>query len=157
MALTAITVAPTDTHVGDSTHGFATDIINEHTSAAGVTIDGVLLKDGTSRGGPNFTTAAGDGAIAIPTYDQTIFITKGSAAALTIVDPTATTHDGVTLTIIATTAFAHTISNAAGSGFNVGGAATDVCTLGGAKGDNLILQAYQGKWYVCSKVNGTLG
>ena len=87
----------------------------------------------------------------------TIYITKGSAAALTIADPTATDDDGCRLAIISTTAFAHTISNAAGSGFNAGGASSDVATLGGARGDNIVIEAYQGKWYVVSSVNVTLG
>lgn len=102
------------------------------------------------------TTASADGAITIPTANQTIYVTKAGVCAMTIVDPTATTHDGVTLTFMSTTANAHTLSNAAGSGFNAGGGATDIGTYGGAKGDNIVITAYQGKWYVVSKVNVTL-
>ena len=75
---------------------------------------------------------------------------------MTIADPTATTHDGLTLTFISTTAQAHTLSNAAGSGFNAGGAASDIGTFGGAIGDNIVITAYQGKWLVVSKTNVTL-
>lgn len=103
-----------------------------------------------------FTTVTADGAISVPTANTTYYITKAGVAAMTIVDPTATTHDGLTLTFVATTANAHTLSNAAGSGFNDGGAASDIGTYGGAKGDNIIITAYQGKWYVKSKVNVTL-
>lgn len=116
-------------------------------TVAGLTLNGDLVRQ--------FSVASADGAIT--QKEGTVFITKGSAAALTIADPTATTDDNKRLLVIATTAFAHTLSNAAGSGFNVGGAATDVGTFGGAKGDNIELIAYQGKWYVVGKVNVTLG
>jgi hypothetical protein len=98
--------------------------------------------------------ASADGAIALK--EGTVTITKGSIAALTLADPTAGTDDLKRLRVISTTAFAHTLSNAAGSGFNAGGAASDVGTFGGAKGDNICLLAYGGKWYVESKVNVTL-
>lgn len=102
----------------------------------------------------DFAIASADGAVSLKS--GTVYITKASAAALTIADPTATVDDGKVLRVIATTAHAHTLSNAAGSGFNAGGAGSDVGTFGGAKGDNIILTAYQGKWYVASSVNVTL-
>jgi hypothetical protein len=101
-----------------------------------------------------------DGAIAVPTSDTVYFFTKAGVAAMTLVDPTATTHDGITLTFIATTAQANTISNAAGSGFfSSGGAGKDVATFGGAIGDGFAITAYQGKWYVDPRgvTNITLG
>ena len=97
-----------------------------------------------------------NGAVSIPTANTTYYITKAGVAAMTLVDPTATTHDGLTLTFISTTAQAHTLSNAAGSGFNAGGAASDIGTFGGAIGDNIVITAYQGKWLVVSKTNVTL-
>lgn len=97
-----------------------------------------------------------DGAISVPSGNTSYMITKAGVAAMTIVNPTATTHDGLRLTFMATTANAHTLSNAAGAGFNDGGAASDIGTYGGAKGDNIVIEAYQGKWYVVSKVNVTL-
>lgn len=106
-------------------------------------------------GNQSVGTASADGAIT--QKSGTVFVTKASAAALTLADPTATTDDNKTLTVISTTAAAHTLSNAAGSGFNAGGAATDVGTFGGAKGDNIQLTAYQGVWYVRGKTNVTLG
>jgi hypothetical protein len=107
-----------------------------------------------------YSAAAADGAITQRT--GTLYVTKGSAAALTIADPvsgppSAGGDDGCTLWIVSTTAFAHTVSNAAGSGFNAGGAATDVATFGAAKGNNLCITAYGGKWYVGSQVGITLG
>lgn len=98
----------------------------------------------------------GANAITIPAFSQTIDITAAGVSAMTLANPTATVHDGVRLTFLSTTANAHTLSNAAGAGFNGGGAATDVGTFGGAKGDNIIVEAYQGVWYVVSKTNVTL-
>lgn len=138
----------------------ATDTIAETTGAAGVTIDSLLIKDGVAYSRTPFAAVAADGAITIPAYNKTHFITKAGVAAMTIVDPTATTHDGVTLTFIATTANAHTLSNAAGSGFfSSGGASKDVATFGGAIGDGLTIIAYQGKWYIDPRgtTNITLG
>lgn len=102
------------------------------------------------------SVVSANGAVAVPTGNTTFVVTKAGVAAMTLVDPTATTHDGVRLTFISATAQAHTLSNAAGSGFNAGGAASDVGTFGGAIGDNIVVEAYQGKWYVISKTNVTL-
>lgn len=99
------------------------------------------------------TTAAADGAITAKT--GTVFVTKATAAALTLANPTATTDDGKILRIMAATAAAHTVTNA--SGFNDGGSGADVATFGGAKGDNMVIQAYQGRWYVQDLRNVTLG
>lgn len=127
----------------------ATDTIAETTGAAGVTIDSLLIKDGVSYSRTPFLAVSADGAISVPAYNVTHFITKAGVAAMTIVDPTATTHDGVTLTFVSTTANAHTLSNAAGSGFfSSGGAGQDVATFGGAIGDGFTIIAYQGKWYI---------
>lgn len=99
-------------------------------------------------------TASGDGAITIA--PGLVKITKGSAAALTLADPAAG-DEGTVIRIVSTTAFAHTISNAAGSGFNAGGAGSDVATLGGALGDGLTVVALGSKWYVLGSINATLG
>lgn len=90
-----------------------------------------------------------DGAIALPKGNTTYFCTKAGVAAMTIVDPTATVHDGLQLTFIATAAQANTLDNSAGSGFfDAGGASKDVATFGGAIGDGIQIIAYQGKWYI---------
>lgn len=139
----------------------ATDTIAETTSAAGVTIDGVLIKDTAVSGRTAVGAVSASGAIAIVAYNKHFMITKSaSGAAMTIVDPTATTHDGVTLTFVSTTAQAHTLDNSAGSGFfSSGGASKDVATFGGAIGDGLTIIAYQGKWYIDPRgmTNITLG
>jgi len=136
-----------------------TDTINETTGGSGVTVAGVLMKATAVYGRTVAAAVAASGAIAVPAYDKTHFITKSSAgAAMTLVDPTATTHDGVILRFVSTTAQAHTLDNSAGSGFfSSGGASKDVATFGGAIGDGITVTAYQGKWYILSSTNITLG
>lgn len=95
-----------------------------------------------------------DGAISIPSVNTTFYFTKAGVAAMTLAAPTATTHDGLRLTFIATTAQANTITHTAG--FGAGGSSLDVATFGGAIGDNIVIEAYQGKWYVVSTRNVTL-
>lgn len=94
----------------------------------------------------------GDGAIKITS--GIVQITASSAATITIPDPPAD-DDGL-LIIMSTTAQAHTVSNAAGSGFNAGGAGSDVATFGAAIGNNLVLVAIKGKWYVVTSTGITL-
>jgi exosome complex RNA-binding protein Rrp42 (RNase PH superfamily) len=118
------------------------------TSLSATTVTGTTVS-----GKSPIVNISADGAIAVPTSDTVYFFTKAGVAAMTLVDPTATTHDGITLTFIATTAQANTISNAAG------GAGKDVATFGGAIGDGFAITAYQGKWYVDPRgvTNITLG
>jgi hypothetical protein len=87
-----------------------------------------------------------NGAIGIK--EGTAFITKASAAALTLAAPvsglpSAAGDDGKCLRIIATTAAAHTVTTPA----NKLNGATHVATFGGAIGDCLELFAYGGVWY----------
>ena len=84
-------------------------------------------------------------------------ITKVGVAALTLADPTSGTHDGLVMRIQSTTASAHTVDNSAGSGFNAGGAASDVGTFSGVKGDGMEVTAYSGKWFANYLRNVTLG
>lgn len=85
--------------------------------------------------------ASADGAIT--THSGQVYITKGSAAALTLSAPTMT---GLRLTIIATTAHAHTVT--VSGGIAGAGASADVGTFGGAVGDGVTLISYNGAWYV---------
>lgn len=105
--------------------------------------------------GNDLQVMGASGAVVIK--PSTVLISKVGVAALTIGDPTTGVMDGMEMTFMSVTASAHTLSNAAGSGFNAGGAATDVGTFGGAKGDNITIVAYAGVWYVKSKTNVTLG
>lgn len=102
-----------------------------------------------------YQSNAGEIAVAVAGADGAItaksgylFITKGTAAALTIADPVSGTDDGKSLCIVSTTAAAHTVDNSAGSGFNGGGAGSDVGTFAAAIGNGFAIVAYGGVWYV---------
>lgn len=126
-------------------------------AVSGTTITGSGIVTGSQIKAREFVLAMGvNGAVTIPAYSQTIYFTKAGVCAATIVDPTATTHDGVRLTFINTTANANTIDNSAGSGFNQGGGGSDVATSAAAIGDYLIIEAYQAKWYVVGNSGFTL-
>ena len=117
------------------------------------------LKNGTADNSDSkqvFDVASGDGAITIPTRGRKhVFVTKASAAALTLAAPTATTHDGVEIVIVSTTAAAHTVTVST-TGMNDLGTSADVGTFGASKGNGLTLVAYQGDWYVTSNIGVTL-
>lgn len=130
----------------------ATNTIAETTAAAGVTADGVLLKDGTSTHRNPVIAVTADGAIAVPNGNTTYYITKAGVAAMTLVDPTATTHDGLRLTFISTTAQAHTLDLVTG----INGTAADVGTFGGAIDDGVVFEAYQGVWYEVPGANNNV-
>jgi hypothetical protein len=125
-----------------------------------MSVSGLLnLKAGDAKSTDVVTTieaAAANGAISIPDQGRKIvFITKGTAAAMTVAAPTATTHDGVEIVVVSTTAAAHTVT-ATTIGFNAGNAASDIGTFGGAIGDGFSFVAYQGEWYVLTNTNVTL-
>jgi hypothetical protein len=103
-----------------------------------------------------FEVASANGAISIPDRgSKTVFVTKAGVCAMTLTAPTATTHDGVRITFVSTTAQAHTLTVAT-AGMNDLGASGDVGTFGGAKGDGLTLVAYQGDWFITGNINVTL-
>lgn len=126
----------------------ATNTIAETTAGSGVTIDGLLVKDGIVGTRQAIT---GDGAITV--QNANVYLSKGSAAAITIVAPTAGTQDGLRITVIAATAQAHVITCAT-DGFNAKGA-SGTLTFGGAIGDSVTIVADTGHWYATARVNVT--
>jgi hypothetical protein len=90
----------------------------------------------------NVEVKAADGAI-LSVAGGMIIITKGTAAALTLAAPAA---DGCRLTILSTTAAAHTVTVAGGIGG--AGASADVGTFGAAIGNGVSLISYNGFWWV---------
>lgn len=136
------------------TGSIAADTVSEYTAAAGVTVDGVLLKDTAVYGRTPQQVLADDGAITVTAYNKTVILTKGTASAITLAAPTAGTHDGVTITVISTTAAAHTVTHTAG--FGGGTTSRDVATFGGAINDGFEFEAYNGVWYVKYLRNVTL-
>jgi len=96
-------------------------------------------------------TVADDGTV--NAFDGTAFISKATAGAYTLVAPNKA-EDGIELTIIATTAAAHTVTYT--TGFNAGGTGNDVATFGGAVGDALTVVARGGTWLTKSVINVTI-
>ena len=95
------------------------------------------------------TALSADGAID-PHTSKTYVVTKASAAALTLAAPTATTDDGVEITVTSNTAYAHAIT--ATGLFQCGTVKTDVGTFAAFAGSGVRLIAYQGKWNVLANV-----
>lgn len=126
-----------------------TDTINETTGAAGVTIDGMLIKDGIMGTIPVIT---GDGAITIA--NSTVHLTKATAAAITIAAPTVGTHDGIKIWVVTETAQAHVIT-CASNGFNGKGSSGTV-TFTAAIGNAVLLHARNGIWYTPVKTGVTV-
>ena len=84
-------------------------------------------------------------------------ITKAGVAALTLAQPiagpaSAGGHDGCALTIYDTTGHAHTVTTSA-NGIN---GADHIATFGGAVGNSITLQAYNGVWYATALSSVTL-
>lgn len=107
-------------------------------TASGMTVGGEQVL------GDDLQVASADGAITVK--NGIVVITKGTAAALTLAAPTATTDDYKRLTVVSTTAAAHTVTQTT-PGFNNLGASGDVGTYGAAAGNTLVVIAYQGVWY----------
>jgi len=105
--------------------------------------------------------ASADAAIDITkkNFPDTVLITKGTAAALTLAAPTDGNpekggHDGMRITFVDIAGAAHTLTVT--GGFNGGGTTADVGTFGGAIGDHVTLEAYNAAWYVIDNLNVTL-
>lgn len=108
-------------------------------SAAVQAIESALL------GATKYTAA---GAIAIA--KGAALLNAGSAAAMTLAAPTAGTHDGLELTIVALDAFAYTVTAPA----NAINGNKHIATWTAAVGNNINLIAWNGAWYTCDTERG---
>lgn len=88
---------------------------------------------------------------AISSTHGLVLLTKAGVAVMTLAAPVAA-DNGKILRIISTTANAHTVTTPSAK-LNETSA---IGTFGGAKGDNIVLVAYNTSWWVLSKVNVTL-
>lgn len=111
-----------------------------------------IVRQGTAHRLPS-QIASASGAITITA--GTVFITAGSAATLTLADPSVA-DNGAILWIICHTAAAHVVTNAGGAGFNDADTSGDVATFGAAIGNNLVLIAYDGIWHIVNNVGATV-
>ena len=129
-----------------------TDLISENTAAAGVTIDGVLIKDTTISALLPVTVYTADGAITISAGVHVI--SKTSAAAMTLAAPTAA-QNGMTLVITNGTDFAHVIT-ATGLLEDGTEGAHNIATHGAFIGASTTLVAYNLLWHVTATVTSTI-
>lgn len=88
-----------------------------------------------------------------PHVGHTYVITKAGVLADTLAAPTATTDDGIEITITSSTAFAHTLT--ATGLLQTGTASVNLATFAAQPGAGLTLMAYQGKWNVLASVGIT--
>lgn len=96
-----------------------------------------------------------DGTVQWPSQGtKHVFITKGSACAITLAAPVSGEHDNCRIVFVATTAHAHTVTLGT-LGFNAGNSSKDVGTFGGAIGDGFECVAYGGEAYTANVVNVT--
>ncbi len=89
---------------------------------------------------------------AIQLKQSTVWLTGAPALAMTLAAPTSGLSDGLTLAIMETSTGAHTVTTPA-SAIN---GASHIATFGGAAGDNLVLVAKGGVWYIQSQVGISL-
>lgn len=140
-----------DTFVGDVTGNLTGDVTGDVTGNVTGNLTGNVT--GTHVGGQqdSIVTISGDGAITIA--PSSVYLSKGSAAAITIVAPTTVTHDGIIIRVVAQSAQEHVITCAT-VGFNAKGS-SGTLTFGGAIGDSVVLQAKGGNWYTVASINVT--
>ena len=103
------------------------------------------------------SAVAASGTITMPSTSQEYVITKAGVGTITLGEPTATTHDGIAISVVSQSAYAHVVTHGGAAGFNNNGTTTDVATFGGAVGDGFTAFAYQGAWYTTNLTNVTLG
>ncbi len=138
-------------------------VVRAHPILAGVTMGTTTEFPGPQPGWANnpslykksIVSYGASGAIAPPTYDTLIFLDKASAAAMTLVSPTAATPDGVEVTIFSTTAAAHTVTYT--PGFNGDTTTSDVATFAATLGNSITLLSSRGLWGVKCAYGVTLG
>lgn len=131
----------------------ALDTISENAANAGVTVDGVLLKDGAVTAKQPGTTISANGAITIAPGASKI--TKAEVAALTLAAPTAD-QEFTVLHFTSTTANAHTITATGLLNDGVTGGSKDLATFAAFAGATITLIAIALKWHVVSAQNVTV-
>lgn len=127
------------------------DTVSENTSASGVTVDGVLLKDSTSNALIPLATVLVGATDAIVIATSLVVIARaGNVNATTLAAPTAA-QQGTRLTITTGTAYAHTITATSLIHDGVTGGAKTTATFAAYLGASLELVAYNLLWHVINK------
>jgi hypothetical protein len=102
----------------------------------------------------NIVTYSVSGAISIPNQDSIIVLDKAGVAAMTLAAPAAD-QDGLRVTILSATAYAHTVTYTAG--FYGDTTSSDVATFAAKVGASMSIIARGGTWGVTALANVTLG
>lgn len=123
--------------------------VDEQNSKAWVDIGNAVMP--VSRNGLQVLSGSTD---AIPPRIPGVYVvTTAGVDAMTLGAPTATTDDGLVITVTSSTSNAHTIT--ATGLLQTGTASVNVATFAAQKGAGVTLMAYQGKWQVLSSVGIT--
>jgi hypothetical protein len=130
----------------------ATNTIAETTAASGVTVDGVLLKDGTSNGRRQSQALTASGAITVQRFGMVTLAHGTVVIAATLAAPTA----GDDLVIVNTSAsgtVSHTVTAAAGVTFD---GTNNTATLDAAEEALHIVAVSATRWKIMENI-GTVG
>ena len=102
---------------------------------------------------PTIVTYSAAGAIAIPNQNTMVVLNGGGARAMTLAGP-AKDQDGLTLTVLNASAFAHTVTYTAG--FYGDTTSSDVITFAAKAGASFICVARGGTWGLLGLTNCTI-
>lgn len=102
---------------------------------------------------PTIVTYSAAGAIAIPVQNTMVVLNGGAARAMTLAGP-AKDQDGLTMTVLNASAFAHTVTYTAG--FYGDTTSSDVITFAAKAGASFICVARGGTWGLLGLTNCTI-
>ena len=102
---------------------------------------------------PTIVTYSAAGAIAIPVQNTLVVLNGGAARAMTLAGP-GKDQDGLTLTVLNASAFAHTVTYTAG--FYGDTTSSDVITFAAKAGASFICVARGGTWGLLGLTNCTI-
>ena len=102
---------------------------------------------------PTIVTYSAAGAIAIPVQNTMVVLNGGGARAMTLAGP-AKDQDGLTLTVLNASAYAHTVTYTAG--FYGDTTSSDVITFAAKAGASFICVARGGTWGLLGLTNCTI-
>lgn len=146
-------------------YGNGSDTINGNTNTLGLTQGtgtswdycctalGAWTVQPTQSSQPGLVALSGTADALSPHLAHVYIVTKAGVDAMTLAAPTATTDDGIVITITSATANAHTLT--ATGLLQTGTANVNTATFAAQKGAGLSLMAYQAKWQVTSAVGIT--
>lgn len=156
MRVTDATLSPVLSVTRGDNNGYVGSSASSHNTLApvtyGLTSDFTQTTTTSGASGQAFYSYGVSGAITVPVGNATIYLTKATAAAMTLVGPAADQTN--TVKVISLTAAAHTITYTAG--FYQNTTSSDVVTFPATSGATFIFTARNGVWN-CDVGGGTTG